>query len=101
MARTPALGRLFSFVLESLIVRALTLWSYSRNCKNTHGVIRKYGLMVCRRCFRENAANIGFKKVGPLTLSPFSSLLSSSLLFPPLSLSTLPGWGIYGVVWVS
>jgi hypothetical protein len=36
---------------------------YSRVCKNTHGLIRKYGLNICRRCFREYANDIGFKKV--------------------------------------
>ncbi len=34
-----------------------------RNCKNTHGLIRKYGLMICRRCFRENTKELGFTKV--------------------------------------
>ena len=27
------------------------------------GIIRKYALMICRRCFREYANDIGFKKV--------------------------------------
>ena len=27
------------------------------------GVIRKYAMMICRRCFREYANDIGFKKV--------------------------------------
>jgi small subunit ribosomal protein S29e len=35
----------------------------SRVCKNTHGIIRKYGLNMCRRCFREYADDIGFRKV--------------------------------------
>ena len=35
----------------------------SRICANRHGLIRKYGLHICRRCFRENAAEIGFQKV--------------------------------------
>lgn len=35
----------------------------SRVCSNTHGIIRKYGLMICRQCFREKAADIGFIKV--------------------------------------
>lgn len=26
------------------------------------GIVRKYGLMYCRRCFREVAPSIGFKK---------------------------------------
>ena len=34
----------------------------SRVCNNTHGIIRKYGLDLCRRCFREYAADIGFIK---------------------------------------
>ncbi len=41
----------FSFVL------------YSRKCGNNHGLIRKYHMMLCRRCFRENAVAIGFRKV--------------------------------------
>ena len=31
-------------------------------CGNMHSVIRKYGLNYCRRCFREVAEGIGFKK---------------------------------------
>ena len=27
----------------------------SRKCGNNHGLIRKYHMMLCRRCFRENA----------------------------------------------
>ena len=41
----------------------------SRKCRicNTHsGLIRKYGLDLCRRCFRERAEQIGFKKVRDL-----------------------------------
>ncbi|EZA51216.1 40S ribosomal protein S29, partial [Ooceraea biroi] len=34
----------------------------SRACANRHGLIRKYGLNLCRQCFREYAADIGFKK---------------------------------------
>ena len=32
-------------------------------CGNNHGLIHKYGLNICRRCFREVAAQIGFKKL--------------------------------------
>ena len=35
----------------------------SRVCGNPHGIIRKYGLMCCRQCFRSNAKEIGFIKV--------------------------------------
>nr|CAD7593609.1 unnamed protein product [Timema genevievae] len=34
----------------------------SRACANGHGLIRKYGLNLCRQCFREYAGDIGFKK---------------------------------------
>ncbi|GJN23166.1 hypothetical protein PR202_gb10791 [Eleusine coracana subsp. coracana] len=34
----------------------------SRVCANPHGLIRKYGLMCCRQCFRSNAKDIGFIK---------------------------------------
>ncbi|XP_047537032.1 40S ribosomal protein S29 isoform X1 [Vanessa atalanta] len=35
-----------------------------RACSNRHGLIRKYGLNICRQCFREYAHDIGFKKDG-------------------------------------
>ncbi|KAK9271425.1 hypothetical protein L1049_027016 [Liquidambar formosana] len=35
-----------------------------RVCGNPHGLIRKYGLMCCRQCFRSNAKEIGFIKLG-------------------------------------
>jgi len=35
-----------------------------RNCGNARGLIRKYGLFVCRRCFREMAETLGFRKYG-------------------------------------
>ena len=34
---------------------------YCRVCRNTHGLIRKYGLDICRKCFRERHELIGFK----------------------------------------
>ncbi|RLI98342.1 MAG: 30S ribosomal protein S14 [Candidatus Aenigmatarchaeota archaeon] len=33
-----------------------------RKCGRTGGVIRKYGLMYCRQCFRETAKKLGFEK---------------------------------------
>ncbi|CAL7950015.1 unnamed protein product [Xylocopa violacea] len=39
-----------------------------RACANRHGLIRKYGLNICRQCFREYAADIGFKKVQFITI---------------------------------
>lgn len=32
------------------------------NCGTTRGLIRKYGMMICRRCFREKAEKMGFSK---------------------------------------
>jgi len=32
-------------------------------CGNTRGHIGKYGLSICRRCFRLNATKLGFKKL--------------------------------------
>lgn len=36
---------------------------HCRVCKTTRGLIRKYHLNMCRRCFRERATDIGFIKV--------------------------------------
>jgi small subunit ribosomal protein S14 len=33
-----------------------------RRCGQQGPVIRKYGLMLCRQCFREVAQTLGFKK---------------------------------------
>ena len=33
-----------------------------RNCGRVRGHIRKYGLNLCRQCFREMALGLGFKK---------------------------------------
>ena len=33
-------------------------------CGNPNATIRKYGLSICRRCFREKARQLGFKKFG-------------------------------------
>lgn len=35
----------------------------SRLCAHQAGLIRKYGIDLCRQCFREKAAAIGFTKV--------------------------------------
>jgi len=35
----------------------------SRVCTHRAGLIRKYGLNICRQCFREKAQDIGFTKV--------------------------------------
>ncbi|KAG4063678.1 hypothetical protein PC123_g1495 [Phytophthora cactorum] len=40
---------------------------HCRVCKTTRGLIRKYHLNMCRRCFRERATDIGFVKVNNST----------------------------------
>src|SRR5579862_4096615 len=35
----------------------------SRVCTHKAGLIRKYGLNICRQCFREKSTDIGFVKV--------------------------------------
>ncbi len=35
-----------------------------RNCGTARGLIRKYSLYICRRCFREMAESLGFRKYG-------------------------------------
>lgn len=43
--------------------RVLTLAQPSRLCAHQAGLVRKYGLDLCRQCFREKASAIGFFKV--------------------------------------
>ncbi|MEW6295417.1 MAG: 30S ribosomal protein S14 [Candidatus Diapherotrites archaeon] len=31
-------------------------------CGNNPGMIRKYGLNICRRCFKDYAEKLGFRK---------------------------------------
>jgi small subunit ribosomal protein S29e len=40
---------------------------HSRVCTHPAGLIRKYGLNICRQCFREKSADIGFVKVRLIT----------------------------------
>ena len=35
---------------------------HCKRCNRTGGHIRKYGIGVCRCCFREKATELGFKK---------------------------------------
>ena len=37
---------------------------FCKLCGASKGLIRKYGLYVCRKCFRDYADEIGFKKYG-------------------------------------
>jgi hypothetical protein len=47
---------------QELIVVRPPPW-ISRLCAHQAGLIRKYGLDLCRQCFREKSAAIGFTKV--------------------------------------
>lgn len=54
----------FRFCLEMLVDGFVFLSPFcSRVCSNRHGLIRKYGLNMCRQCFRQYAKDIGFVKV--------------------------------------
>ena len=33
-----------------------------RFCARRDGLVRKYGLIMCRQCFREKAPELGFRK---------------------------------------
>lgn len=58
----------------------------ARKCRvtgNTHGMIRKYGINMTRRSFREHAEIIGFKKVRFRTLI-YVVQMSLILTFPKL-----------------
>ena len=35
---------------------------FCKRCHNTRGLISKYGIGLCRKCFRDIATKIGFKK---------------------------------------
>ncbi len=38
-------------------------WKHKcRRCGTTRGVIRRYNLYICRKCFREIAPELGFRK---------------------------------------
>ncbi|KEP65154.1 UNVERIFIED_CONTAM: ribosomal protein RPS29 [Hammondia hammondi] len=52
-----------------------------RVCFNRHGMVRKYGLMMCRQCFRERANQIGFVKIS-CGVSLSARLLSRTVLAP-------------------
>lgn len=55
----------FNFQEDGLLITnfLFVLGSHSRLCAHQAGLIRKYGLDLCRQCFREKSAAIGFVKV--------------------------------------
>ncbi|KAJ0404483.1 hypothetical protein P43SY_008803 [Pythium insidiosum] len=60
---------------------------HCRVCHTTRGLIRKYGLNMCRRCFRERATQIGFVKRG--ASSTMRSATSRRRVLSPRVLSLL------------
>ena len=79
MARDPASGTL----LDGKRLERKNpdgLWFDSRLCAHQAGLIRKYGLDLCRQCFREKSAAIGFVKVTSdmfISLRPGSHTIQS------------------------
>jgi len=55
-------------ILIEMVLLTQYLALYSRHCAHQAGLIRKYGLDLCRQCFREKSAAIGFVKVSYLSL---------------------------------
>uniref|UniRef100_A0A3B4WE06 Small ribosomal subunit protein uS14 n=1 Tax=Seriola lalandi dorsalis TaxID=1841481 RepID=A0A3B4WE06_SERLL len=53
------------------------LITHFRVCSNRHGLIRKYGLNMCRQCFRQYAKDIGFVKVNTIHFLSICSLSTS------------------------
>eukprot|EP00375_Theileria_parva_P002111 XP_764788.1 40S ribosomal protein S29 [Theileria parva strain Muguga] len=49
-------------------------------CFNRHGLIRKYGLEICRQCFRERATIIGFHKVIPLLILDYKVIFIDKII---------------------
>lgn len=55
--------------LQCLFLELTRFLVGSRVCGNYGGMIRKYGLDICRQCFREKSSTIGFVKVSPPVLA--------------------------------
>uniref|UniRef100_A0A8D2K5D9 Small ribosomal subunit protein uS14 n=1 Tax=Theropithecus gelada TaxID=9565 RepID=A0A8D2K5D9_THEGE len=54
----------FSFEFKTWLTGTRGLNScFCRVCSNQHGLIWKYGLNMCRQCFRQYAKDIGFIKL--------------------------------------
>ena len=45
------------------LIRSVKIWGNASFIILTYVFCRKYHLNLCRQCFRENAADIGFKKL--------------------------------------
>lgn len=62
----------------------------SRHCAHQAGLIRKYGLDLCRQCFREKAAAIGFQKVRRLAYAVCEAGIHTLLFADPVSYDATP-----------
>lgn len=49
-----------------LVIKERQVWKGRiegcQRCGRKRGMVRRYGLDLCRQCFRENARDLGFKK---------------------------------------
>ena len=64
--------------------------SRSRLCAHQAGLIRKYGLDLCRQCFREKAAAIGFQKVRGPVYTVHGAVAHARFFADPVSYDALP-----------
>ncbi|KAL2865532.1 40S ribosomal protein uS14 [Aspergillus lucknowensis] len=55
-------GRMLEYTNESNWMVLTRRFSNSRVCSHRAGLIRKYGMDICRQCFREKSTDIGFYK---------------------------------------
>ncbi|XP_078263169.1 small ribosomal subunit protein uS14 [Rhinoraja longicauda] len=71
--RGPPLSLSLAAAAAAIMGHQQLYWSHPRKfgqgsrscrvCANRHGLIRKYGLNMCRQCFRQYAKDIGFVKL--------------------------------------
>lgn len=67
--QSPPLQLVFERVQKERRILLANQSLSSRVCSHRAGLIRKYGLNICRQCFREKSQDIGFIKVRFLTVS--------------------------------
>lgn len=65
----------------------------SRVCTHKAGLIRKYGLNICRQCFREKSQDIGFTKVGGALF--VCTCFRGRVVYMAFGWET--GWGMHGL----
>uniref|UniRef100_A0A8C7INH3 Small ribosomal subunit protein uS14 n=1 Tax=Oncorhynchus kisutch TaxID=8019 RepID=A0A8C7INH3_ONCKI len=65
-----------------------------RVCSNRHGLIRKYGLNMCRQCFRQYANDIGFVKASICVVLSVSTVSHGWLVVDIVLYGNVSGKGI-------